>query len=199
MVGVPPPISQAAAAKRNPNFPTDIGKSDQRLVAKGEPKPKAEAAELFSAEIFAGAPNLLAAEPAVEFDGALVVAERPDQHGVQAIVGEIAASGAEQPRAEPHALIFGREIKFEDFAVEIHRRGAVAAIGDIAADRRRAAKDTSRRLPCSDGGAPPVRTSPGDQPFELPAGNDAAIGFAPSRVMDGGDLLRVARQSRVVW
>src|SRR5690606_40722437 len=73
-----------------------------------------------------------AAERAIEFNGRLVVGQRPDHHALQAALPEILARGIEQAAAETQTLKLGPQVKLVDLAVIEKAAGAVASVIGVA-------------------------------------------------------------------
>src|SRR5580704_19763131 len=132
----------------------------------------------FGAEPLGRLADISAAEFYVELSGPLVVGQGPNEKRTIAVLGQVLAGHLEKPRAESQPLKFRGDIKFENLPAIMQRRHAIASIACIAADGFIEIQDQKARSP-QNGRVPPAWPAARDHPFELAAGNKAAISVAP--------------------
>ena len=138
--------------------------------------------ERLVAEALGGARDRAAAQRAIEFDGRIVVRERPDHEAAEPALSEVAPRRREQPAPESEALEFRAQVEFVDLAVVGQAARAVAPVIRVARNallkhqQRDAAAFANRRLP-------PGRPAAADEFFEFRARNDAAICAAPGLIV----------------
>jgi hypothetical protein len=105
--------------------------------------------------------------------------------------GEIALRRLEHLPAEAAALVFRREIEFENLAAIAERGHAIAAIAGVT--RHLVGEiEHNEAGAAGNGPPPPVGAAPHDHPLEFPSRDHAAIGVPPCRIVHARDLGLVA-------
>jgi len=142
--------------------------------------------EALGAEALRGARDRAAAERLVEADRRLIVGQRPDHQAFEPALRKIAPRRRKQPSPEAKPLEFRAEIKLVDLAIVEQTARAIAPVVRVTRD---AIAELQQRNAASlgDGVLPPARTAPADQLFQFGAGDDAAIGRPPCRIVRRGD------------
>src|ERR1700728_5392512 len=107
---------------------------------------------------------------------------------------QILARSLEHTPPDAATLALRRQVEFEDLAAIAERRNPIAPIADIA-DYGIAEFEHQQRRPARDRESPPLRAPARDHPLELPAGDDAPIGLAPPRIVQGRDFSLVLEAS----
>ena len=93
----------------------------------------------------------------------------------------------EHAPAEAHALVFGREIEFEDLPAQIQRGHAITSVAHVTCDLVREIENHQPRA-ARNRAAPPHRTAPQDHALQFAPRNNAAVGVPPRRVVHTRDL-----------
>jgi hypothetical protein len=144
------------------------------------------------AEPFGRARHGAAAQRPIEFDGRVVVGQRPHHQAFETALAEVAPCCGEQTPAKAQSLEFGPQIELVNFSVVRQATGAVAPIirvtGNPVAEheQRDATAFTNGRFP-------PSRAAAADQLLELRPRNNAPVGRSPSFVVGLRDRKGVGR------
>ena len=150
------------------------GGSHSAAATHGSIESEGDALAGFGAELLGRPAHDTPAEATIEANRAVVFGQRPHDKSRVAVGDEITLGGLEHPSAKAAALVFRRDIEFENLAAVAQRRHAIAAVTGVAGDRFGKVEDDQSRA-AGDGAPPPSWTTADDHSLEFAAGDDPAI------------------------